>query len=134
MIYGRDLSTPAYTYTFQNGGLYDDVLDRYASYYVNAGDSLGFWYFPLPNNAQGGYTWDPTTLGIPDFRFNSGRTPEGEPYIDLNGNGFWDQGDYLTDTNGNGEFDYERRDVINEHQAESYTDGDQSLGEPFTDV
>ncbi len=128
MTYGRDLSSPAYTYTFQNPLLVDKVLGRYASYYVNAGPDIGFWYLPLQNNAQGGYTT------FPDFRFNSGRTPEGEPYIDLNGNGQWDAGDYLTDTNGNGEYDYERRDVINEHDAEPYIDGDQSLGEPFTDV
>jgi len=128
MLYGRDLSSAAYTYTFQNPNLVDDVLDTYASYYVNSGPDLGFWYVPLSQNAQGGYTT------FPDFRFNSGRTPEGEPFVDLNGNGYWDAGDYLNDTNGNGEYDPERRDVIDSHDPEPFIDGDQSLGEPFTDV
>ncbi|UCD93394.1 MAG: TonB-dependent receptor [Candidatus Zixiibacteriota bacterium] len=78
--------------------------------------------------------------GLPqqaDFRFNSGshgQYTEGEPFVDLNGNGQWDRGDYLYDTNGNGKYDYDRRDVVDEHEPEPYEDGDVSLGEPFTDV
>ena len=112
MLYGRDLSTSYYTRTYP----------RYA------GSDTGWVYVVVDNNAQSGYT------DYTDFRFNSGRTQEGEPYIDLNGNGVWDPGDYLNDTNGNGEYDYERRDVIDSHDPEPYIDGDQSLGEPFTDV
>lgn len=86
---------------------------------------------PYYTDAQAGYTT------IADFRFNNGShgdDVEGEPYIDLNGNGQWDRGDYLYDTNGNGRFDYERRDIVNEHNQEPYEDGDVNLGEPFTDV
>ncbi len=74
---------------------------------------------------------------IADFRFNNGshgNNLEGEPFIDLNGNGRWDRGDYLYDTNGNGVFDYNRRDVVDEHNPEPYEDGDINLGEPFTDI
>ena len=84
--------------------------------------------YPFVQNDQGGFGF------FSDFRFNSGFTDEGEPYVDLNGNGVWDFGDYLYDTNGNGKYDEERRDVIDAHEAEPYIDGDQSLGEPFTDV
>jgi len=63
---------------------------------------------------------------------------EGEPYVDLNGNGVWDKGDELTkDINGNGTYDEEYRDVtspFSTSREEPYIDGDQSLGEPFTDV
>lgn len=87
--------------------------------------------YPYYSDQQAGY------LDIADFRFNNGSHGsyvEGEPFIDLNGNGQWDRGDYLYDTNGNGRFDYERRDIIDEHKAEPFEDGDISLGEPFTDV
>ncbi len=76
-------------------------------------------------------------LGIYDFRFNNiafGDSLEGEPYADLNGDGKWNPGDYLYDSNGNGTFDYSRRDVIDEHVAEPYLDGDINLGERFIDV
>jgi hypothetical protein len=109
--YGKDLSTPAYTYTYP--------------YYISG---QGYQWLPILGNDQAGYT------DYYDFRFNSGHTPEGEPYVDVNGNGQWDQGDYLFDTNGNGTFDYDRRDVVDSHDPEPYIDGDQSLGEPFTDV
>lgn len=74
---------------------------------------------------------------IADFRFNNGshgNNLEGEPFIDLNGNGRWDRGDYLYDTNGNGVFDHDRRDVVDEHNPEPFEDGDINLGEPFTDI
>ncbi len=103
---GRDLSGPAYTTIY----------------------NYGYQYLPLADDIQGGYSY------FPDFRFNSGNTIETEPYVDLNGNGYWDAGDYLYDTNGNGQFDENRRDVIDQHDPEPYIDGDQSLGEPFTDV
>jgi outer membrane receptor protein involved in Fe transport len=60
---------------------------------------------------------------------------DGEPFVDLNGDGRWNAGDILTyDFNGNGEFDPElvrNQDVDN---PEPYVDGDRNLGEPFTDV
>ncbi len=105
MLYGRDLSGPAFT-AYQEGLLTAQDLQA------------GYLYFP-------------------DFRFNDGSygaAMEQEPFIDLNGNGKWDQGDYLFDTNGNGKYDYDRRDVIGEHQPEPYLDGDINLGENYTDV
>lgn len=95
------------------------------------GPAYTFRNYPVYTDVQAGYAF------LADFRFNSGlygAFNEGEPYLDLNGNGQWDRGDYLYDTNGNGKFDYDRRDVIDEHQPEPYEDGDINLGEPFTDV
>jgi outer membrane receptor protein involved in Fe transport len=103
-LYGRDLSGPAYT----------------------------FGNYPSLYNAQSGYTYQT------DFRFNDGSGTEsdeieGEPYVDVNGNGQWDSGDYLYDTDGDGEYDASRSNVINSHDAEPYRDGDVNLGEPYTD-
>ena len=85
----------------------------------------------LEVNLQGG---DQQLSG---FRFNNNGYVdflEGEPFLDLNGNGVWDRGDFLHDRNGNGVLDAERRDIINTRTAEPYQDGDSSIGEPFTDV
>ncbi len=81
----------------------------------------------------------------------------GAPYTDLNGNGRWDppeaisndqfffdhdhngqfnEGDsaYQVSGHGNGVFDPGLRDVINEDNAEPFTDGDVIIGEQFIDV
>jgi len=95
------------------------------------GPQYTFGNYPYYSDVQEGQ------LEQADFRFNDGsygNNMEGEPFIDLNGNGIWDRGDYLYDTNGNGKFDYDRRDIVDEHQPEPYEDGDINLGEPFTDV
>ena len=71
------------------------------------------------------------------FRFNENGirdSLEGEPYLDLNGNGVWDRGDFLHDKNGNGRLDTDRESPINRHTPEPYTDGDSILGEPYTDL
>jgi len=70
------------------------------------------------------------------FSFNDNNfadTLEGEPFIDLNGNGVWDQGDYLHDKNGNGVLDNYRVSNVGAAQAEPYVDGDSILGEPYYD-
>lgn len=60
---------------------------------------------------------------------------ESEAFVDLNGDGKWNMGDYLLrDTNGNGVYDAERGVAINVDQPESFIDGDIVLGEPFGDV
>jgi len=59
---------------------------------------------------------------------------DGEPYIDLNGNGQWDAGDPIYDTNGNGVYDPERGRQTNVDVPEPYVDGDKNLGEPFVDI
>jgi outer membrane receptor protein involved in Fe transport len=60
---------------------------------------------------------------------------ESEPYVDVNGDGHWNAGDYLLqDTNNNGKYDPERGPITNQDSPEPYTDGDQRLGEPFDDV
>lgn len=60
---------------------------------------------------------------------------ESEAFVDVNGDGKWNAGDYLlVDTNNNGVFDPERGAVTNIDNPEPYTDGDRSLGEPFVDV
>ncbi len=118
------------------------------------GDALGFFgswynigeYWDLPgesfyerfnevswNEAQGVFDtiyWDWDGDGFID-------NADGEPYVDLNGNGKWDAGDFFHpfyDTNGNGVYDEERGQNINVDNPEPYIDGDKNLGEPFTDV
>ncbi len=60
---------------------------------------------------------------------------ESEPFVDRNGDGHWNVGDYLLfDTNNNGKYDPERATVINVDQPEPFRDGDKNLGEPFIDV
>ncbi|MCB2231308.1 TonB-dependent receptor [bacterium] len=103
-VYGTDFSGPAYTFGELNAD--QDPLN-------------------------------PQTPTLADFRFNDNGVIdflEGEPFIDLNGNGIWDYGDLLQDKNGNGQLDVERVQVINNRTPESYIDGDIILGEPFTDV
>lgn len=60
---------------------------------------------------------------------------ESEAFVDLNGDGRWNIGDYLIhDTNGNGVYDQDRAAVTNIDAAEPYVDGDIVLGEPFIDA
>ncbi len=60
---------------------------------------------------------------------------DGEPFVDLNGNGQWDAGDNLLwDTNGNGIYDENHGSPINVDRPEPYVDGDVNMGEPFNDV
>ena len=75
--------------------------------------------------------------GTSDFRFNNNGiidNSEGEPFIDLNGNGVWDAGEFLHDRNGNGLLDQGRIGSINNTSPEPYIDGDSIIGEPFTDI
>ena len=72
-----------------------------------------------------------------NFRFNNNGyidDLEGEPFLDLNGNGVWDSGDILQDKNGNNLYDADRSSNINQKTPEPYIDGDRVIGEPFTDV
>jgi outer membrane receptor protein involved in Fe transport len=71
------------------------------------------------------------------FRFNNNGYIdflEGEAFLDLNGNGVWDRGDFLNDRNGNGILDADRRDLIDSRTQEPYIDGDSIIGEPYTEV
>jgi outer membrane receptor protein involved in Fe transport len=121
-----------------NNGIYDapepiiNLFPDTAIYGTNVtGPAYTFGEFNLEQNNQGG------EFTISDFRFNDNGIIdflEGEPYIDLNGNGVWDAGDLLNDQNGNGELDPDRVSVINNRRPESFIDGDVVLGEPFTDV
>jgi len=90
--------------------------------------------FAILDNTQGGgqIEWFDHT-----FRFNDNGyvdNLEGEPFIDLNGNGVWDRGDALQDRNGNGRLDIDRMSNINQRSPEPYIDGDSVIGEPFTDL
>jgi outer membrane receptor protein involved in Fe transport len=94
---------------------------------------------------------DTTAAGFPaydsliyDFNGNGQYDfSSGEPYVDADHNGTYDAGDILNDANGNGKYD-PQTDINNfdtdqtanspNDQPEPYVDGDQSLGEPFTDV
>ncbi|MBD3401562.1 TonB-dependent receptor [candidate division GN15 bacterium] len=103
-VYGTDFTGPAYTF-----------------------GELNLEFDPL--NPQGGQ--------LSDFRFNDNGVIdvlEGEPFIDLNGNGVWDAGDQLQDKNGNGQLDVDRIQVINNRSSEPFVDGDLILGEPYTDL
>ncbi len=108
--------------------LFPDTTD-YGTNFTGAAYTLG--EFNFEQNTQG------ATAEFSDFRFNDNGildNLEGEPYIDLNGNGVWDQGDYLHDKNGNGVLDANLESHINKRTPEPYTDGDSVIGEPFTDL
>jgi outer membrane receptor protein involved in Fe transport len=95
---------------------------------------------PAYTSQELGLTEDNVQAGVStpsNFRFNDNGyvdNLEGEPYVDLNGNGVWDQGDFLNDVNGNGILDASRVPNINNRNPEPYLDGDVMLGEPFEDL
>ncbi|MBI5267742.1 MAG: TonB-dependent receptor [candidate division Zixibacteria bacterium] len=104
MSYGTDFNGPAYTFGERN--------------------------LSLPNIQGGGQF-------ATNFQFNHNAirdSLEGEPFIDLNGNGVWDSGDLLQDKNGNGKLDDDRVSRVDRRIAEPYIDGDSIIGEPFTDL
>ena len=78
--------------------------------------------------------------GVPvysNFRFNDNGLIDfylGEPFLDYNGNGVRDSGDYLDDRNGNGILDNDRLPAVQTPEEEPYVDGDSIIGEPYTDV
>ncbi|UCC43045.1 MAG: TonB-dependent receptor, partial [Candidatus Zixiibacteriota bacterium] len=123
---------------FNNNGVYDppepiiNLFPDTAGYGSGfSGPAYTFGEFDTLYNLQGG------SYIIGNYRFNDNGVQdflEGEPFIDLNGNGVWDQGDYLNDRNGNGRLDYDRRRIIDQRTPEPYIDGDVILGEPFIDV
>lgn len=127
------------TFTDRNGnGVYDppepliNLFGDTANYGTNfngPGYTLGERNFYT--NQQGGFPI------LSNFRFNNNGMPdslEGEPFIDLNGNGVWDQGDYLNDRNGNGILDQDRISAVRTPRQEPFVDGDSIIGEPFTDL
>ncbi len=126
-------------FTDNNGnGVYDPpepLINLYpdsATFGLNfSGPAYTFGEDNVEVNSQAG------TTRQSNFRFNRNGLVdnlEGEPFIDLNGNGVWDRGDFLADQNGNGRLDENRISRINNHTSEPYVDGDSNLGEPFTDV
>ncbi len=97
--------------------------------------------FTGPGYTHGEWNWEENIQGATGqwsrFRFNDNGvldSLEGEPFIDLNGNGVWDQGDYLQDVNGNGVLDGDRAQPVRAPFPEPYIDGDSIIGEPFIDV
>ncbi len=108
--------------------LFPDTTD-YGINVTGAAYTLGESNFEI--NQQG------ATAIFSDFRFNDNGiidSLEGEPFLDLNGNGLWDEGDFLNDKNGNGLLDSELESRIGQHTAEPYFDGDSVIGESFIDV
>jgi outer membrane receptor protein involved in Fe transport len=127
------------SFTDRNGnGIYDapePIINLYpdtANYGTNFnGPAYTFGEENYEINVQG------ATFTLSDFRFNNNGyidSLEGEPFVDLNGNGVWDAGDQLLDKNGNGIYDANRESNINQRTPEPYLDGDVVIGEPFTDV
>ncbi|NOY88042.1 MAG: TonB-dependent receptor plug domain-containing protein, partial [FCB group bacterium] len=109
--------------------LYPDTMD-YGTDFTGPKYNLGEDSL-LNRNIQG------ATIGLSDFRFNDNGYVdrlEGEPFIDLNGNGVWDKGDYLHDKNGNGRLDSSLISHVNNRTPEPYIDGDSVIGEPFIDL
>ncbi len=103
-LYGTDYSGPGYTF----------------------GENL------FLDNVQGGGGGS-----FANFRFNNNGVVdslEGEAFVDLNGNGVWDAGDFLVDKNGNGLYDLDLRERVFTPRAEPFIDGDSIIGEPFTDL
>ncbi len=109
--------------------LYPDTV-RYGENFTGPGYTFG--EFNFDQNVQGAIN----NFDFSDFRFNDNGYIdylEGEPFLDINGNGVWDAGDYLNDKNGNGVLDDNRISHINIRDFEPYVDGDSVIGEPFTD-
>jgi outer membrane receptor protein involved in Fe transport len=127
------------TFTDRDGdGVYDapePIINLYGdtANYGNgfSGPAYTYGEYNSYTNQQGGSS-------IPsNFRFNNNGyrdNLEGEPFIDLNGNGVWDQGDYLNDRNGNGILDSDREPAIATPTSEPFVDGDSIIGEPFVDL
>ncbi|MFH1688116.1 MAG: carboxypeptidase-like regulatory domain-containing protein [bacterium] len=93
--------------------------------------ATGQWERLRDVNAQAGENY------ISDFRFNDNGiydNLEGEPFIDLNGNGVWDAGDFLHDQNGNGILDQARIKNVDTREPEPFVDGDSIIGEDFVDL
>lgn len=110
--YGLDYTGAAYTY----------------GEYVYSGGAVQS--LPLPNNQAG-------VQNYTNFRFNDNLildSLEGEAFIDINGNGVWDAGDYLQDKNGNGILDAARDWQVDVREPEPFVNGDSVIGEPFTDI
>ncbi len=123
----------------RNGnGVYDPpepIINLYPDTAVYGTDFTG------PRYTQGEFLYDEDIQGATGhwsgFRFNNNGIldrNEGEPYIDLNGNGVWDQGDFLEDKNGNGILDGDRIANVGAPLPEPWIDGDSIIGEPFRDV
>ncbi len=119
-------------------GVYDppepiiNIFPDTTSYGTNfSGPRYSFGDSLFLENTQGGGT------SYTGFTFNNNGiwdSLEGEAYLDLNGNGVWDRGEYLNDKNGNGLLDDNRLSFVNAHDPEPYLDGDVVLGEPFHDA
>ncbi len=131
--------TPFYTFGDAYIGRYNsgDATSPYYMYWPNVYSELDpeyrgvNWHYSGQKNSS---PWVDTILtdwngnGAVDFY-------ESEAYVDVNGDGIWNAGDYLlVDTNNNGVYDADRGPVTNIDNMEPYIDGDQSLGEPFVDV
>ncbi len=123
---------------FNNNGVYDapePIINLFPDT-IAYGDNLNgpaytFGEPTVVTNVQGGGFEDT------NFRFNNNGyidNLEGEAFLDLNGNGVWDRGDFLNDKNGNGILDADRRDNINSRSQEPYVDGDSIIGEPYTEI
>ncbi len=108
--------------------LYPDTAEYGTGF---TGPAYTFGEYLINRNVQSG------TDEFSDFRFNrNGYLDylEGEAFIDLNGNGVWDKGDFLHDKNGNGILDNYREKNIRPATEEPYIDGDSIIGEPFIDI
>ncbi len=125
------------TYTDRNGnGMYDrpEPLINLFPDTTSYGNNFSGPAYTLGEDNYNNY---PGGTVQSNFRFNNNDMIdfyEGEPYLDLNGNGVWDSGDYLNDRNGNGRLDYDRRPSVQTARSEPYVDGDSILGEPFSDL
>lgn len=133
------LSSEWESFTDRNGnGVYDapepvfNIFPDTVAYGTGyAGPLWTFGEFQVDQNTQG------ATQDFVPFQFNDNGYSdflEGEGYIDLNGNGIWDQGDFLQDKNGNGLLDQDRISPVKLPVAEPFVDGDSIIGEPFRDV
>ena len=121
-----------------NNGVYDPpepLINLYPDSAIYGTDFSGADYTfgeVIPEiNAQTG------EVTFANFRFNNNGvidSLEGEPFVDLNNNGVWDQGDFLNDKNGNHQLDVDRMSPINQREPEPFIDGDSIRGEPYTDI
>jgi outer membrane receptor protein involved in Fe transport len=76
--------------------------------------------------------WDPAESYV-DVNSN-GTYDKGEPFEDKNGDGQWNSAEPFVDTDSNGVYDPSRAQMALVDRQEPYLDGDQLLGEPYTEI
>lgn len=151
-----NLMSLLFTHNVSKKSFYELQISKYfTQYFQRPGDPNKVGASLTPGDFVLNENWESFTDSN-----NNGKWDDAESYVDLNHNGEYDTGEPFIDQNkfhagvwdkaepfhdtpdnpgdtvGNGKYDPEKavNTYPNNDKAESYTDGDKCLGEPFTDV